>query len=59
MAEQAQSKVQNAIKSFVNDVDIQLLRKMEKKMHECAALCCSNEKGSIDEVHSCVEKCQV
>lgn len=59
MAEEAQKKVQSSIKAFVNDIDVASLRKMEKQMHECAARCCSNETGPIDEIHGCVEKCQV
>ena len=59
MAEQAQERVQTGIKNFVNDVDKSHLRPMEKKMHLCAADCCSDPKASIDEVHRCVERCQV
>ena len=58
MAEEAQAKVQASIKQFVNTVDQQHLRAMERSMHECAANCCSNKTASIDQVHSCVEKCQ-
>jgi len=58
MAEQAQERVQTGIKNFVNDVDKSHLRPMEKKMHLCAADCCSDPKASIDEVHRCVERCQ-
>ena len=59
MAEEAQERVQTGIKNFVNDVDKSHLRPMEKKMHLCAADCCSDPKASIDEVHRCVERCQV
>ena len=58
MAEQAQSRVQQSIKTFVNDVDKDHLRPMERTMHLCAADCCGNKTASIDDVHRCVEKCQ-
>lgn len=59
MAEQAQKLVQSSIKNFVNEVDAKYLRNMERVMYECAAKCCANNTGTIDEVHECVEKCQV
>lgn len=37
MAQEAQERVQKAIKFFVNDVDRQHLRPMEKAMHDCAS----------------------
>ncbi len=51
MAEEAQAKVQTSIKAFVDEVDRNHLRKMEKSMHECAARCCSNNVAPIDEVN--------
>ncbi len=57
MAEEAQAKVQTSVKNFVNEVDRNHLRKMEKEMHECAARCCSNNVASMNEVQACVEKC--
>ena len=58
MAEEAQKKVQTAIKKFVNAIDRDHLRRMERGMHECAATCCADENASIDDVHACVERCQ-
>lgn len=58
MAEEAQQKVQSSIKSFVNSIDKDHLRDMERKMHECAAKCCGNKEATIDDVHACVERCQ-
>jgi hypothetical protein len=58
MAEQAQSRVQHAIKEFVNDVDQTHLRPMERNMHLCAAECCGKTNATIDDVHRCVERCQ-
>ena len=51
MAEEAQTRVQHAIKEFVNDVDQSQLRPMEKNMHLCAAECCGKTNATIDEVH--------
>jgi len=51
MAEEAQTRVANAVKRFVDDVDRGHIRKMEKNMHECAAQCLSNEVSSIEKVH--------
>ena len=50
--------MQSSIKQFVNDVDKQHLRGMERAMHQCAAECTGNTTASIDEVHGCVERCQ-
>jgi len=58
MAEEAQSRVQSSIKKFVNEVDKEHLRPMERSMHLCAADCCGNNTASIDDVHRCVERCQ-
>ena len=51
MAEQAQNRVQQAIKEFVNEVDETHLRPMERNMHLCAADCCGKKNATIDEVH--------
>lgn len=26
-------------------------------MHECSAKCCANEQATLEETHSCIEKC--
>jgi hypothetical protein len=49
---------QAAVKSFVNDVDKNHLRTLEKDMHLCAAKCCDTTTSSIEDVHRCVERCQ-
>ena len=51
MAEQAQNRVQQAIKGFVGDVDQTHLRPMEKNMHLCAAECCGQTSSTIEAVH--------
>jgi len=58
MAEAAQSRVQNAMKDFINQVDRTKLRNLEREMHLCAANCCTDQVSNIDEVHRCVERCQ-
>ena len=58
MAQEAQTRVQTAIRDFVNDVDKSHLRGMEKEMHQCAAECCSNQIASINEVIACKERCE-
>jgi len=50
--------VQSSIKTFVNEVDKEHLRPMERTMHLCAADCASNKTANIDEVHRCIERCQ-
>jgi len=50
MATEAQVKVNSAVKDFVNTVDRGHLRKMEKRMHECAAQCCGNMVAQVEEV---------
>lgn len=58
MAEAAQSRVQAAMKEFINEIDRTKLRGLEQKMHLCAADCCGNPLANIEEVHRCVERCQ-
>eukprot|EP00088_Acartia_fossae_P003847 TRINITY_DN11651_c0_g1_i1.p1 TRINITY_DN11651_c0_g1~~TRINITY_DN11651_c0_g1_i1.p1 ORF type:complete len:151 (-),score=39.41 TRINITY_DN11651_c0_g1_i1:288-713(-) len=58
MAEAAQSRVQNAVKDFINNIDRSKLRRYERDMHLCAADCCSNTETSVEDVHRCVERCQ-
>ena len=58
MAEEAQHRVQSAIRNFVNDVDRTHLRGMERSMHLCAADCCTDTKSSINDVLACKERCE-
>lgn len=59
MAEAAQSRVQAAIKDFINQVDKSKLRGMKREVHLCSAACCEDGVSSIKTVHRCVEQCQV
>ncbi|XP_023347450.1 protein FAM136A [Eurytemora carolleeae] len=58
MAEAAQSRVQTAIKDFINEIDRTKLRGLERSMHLCAADCCTDTTATVEDVHRCVEKCQ-
>jgi len=58
MAEAAQSRVQSAIKGFINEIDKGYLRGLERNMHLCAANCCEDAFASVEDVHRCMERCQ-
>ena len=55
MAEAAQSRVQNAMKDFINNIDRTKLRPVQKAMYLCDADCMSDPSASMEEVirHSC------
>ena len=55
MAEAAQSRVQNAMKDFINNIDRTKLRPVQKAMYLCDAECMSDPSASMEEVirHSC------
>uniref|UniRef100_A0A6A7G566 Protein FAM136A-like isoform X2 n=1 Tax=Hirondellea gigas TaxID=1518452 RepID=A0A6A7G566_9CRUS len=57
MAEQAQSRIQESMTSLVNDLDKSFLRIIQRDMHRCAAECCDQKEPSVDQVHSCIERC--
>ncbi|CAB4055848.1 unnamed protein product [Lepeophtheirus salmonis] len=59
MSADAQERVQNGIKVFVNEVDKSHIRGMDRRMHECAATCLSDSEASIESVHACIDRCQV
>ena len=58
MAEAAQSRVQSAMKDFINEIDRSKLRGLQRGMHMCAADCHADTLSNMDEVHRCVERCQ-
>lgn len=39
------------------ELDKNHLRKMQKKMYDCAANCCNNNTDSFNEVQSCIDTC--
>lgn len=42
---------------IIEEIDKSHLRKMQRDMHKCSALCCENETYNIQKVHNCVENC--
>ena len=58
MAQEAQNRVQTAIRDFVNSVDRSHLRGMEREMHLCAANCCENTSAGLSDVIACKERCE-
>ena len=46
-------------KDFINTIDRSKLRGIERQMHLCAAECCSDGTAQVEDVHRCIEKCQV
>ncbi len=50
MSEASRVKVQTSVQNFVDEVDRNHLRKLQKTMHECAATCCANNVSSMNEV---------
>ena len=46
-------------KDFINEIDRTKLRGLERSMHLCAAECCTDSIATVEDVHRCVEKCQV
>jgi len=58
MAQEAQNRVQTAMRDFVNSVDRSHLRGMEREMHLCAANCCENTSASLSDVIACKERCE-
>lgn len=74
MAEAAQNKVQTAVESMMDELDLSYMRKMQVRfwqvlselcmlllqanMHKCAMVCCQDEKSPSSTVQRCVERCQ-
>jgi len=57
MAEEAQTRIQNALSKFVDEIDKSHLRGMQRSMHLCSADCCTDSTSSMESVHQCVENC--
>ncbi|XP_073509695.1 protein FAM136A isoform X1 [Phyllobates terribilis] len=57
MAEEYQNRLQNAVDGMVKSLERENIRKMQGKMFLCSAQCCDNEKASMQQVHSCIERC--
>ncbi|KAM4675006.1 protein FAM136A [Discoglossus pictus] len=57
MAEEQQTRLQNAVDSMVKNLEKENIRKMQRKMFLCSASCCENEGVSMQHVHQCIERC--
>ncbi len=47
------------LQDFINAIDQSKLRGLERSMHLCAAECCVDNTATVEDVHRCIEKCQV
>ncbi|XP_028155647.1 protein FAM136A [Diabrotica virgifera virgifera] len=57
MVEQQRQRIEQEMTKLINELDLQYLRKMQADMHRCAATCCDNRDGSLEQVQKCVERC--
>ncbi|KAL1501881.1 hypothetical protein ABEB36_007122 [Hypothenemus hampei] len=57
MVEQQRQRIEQEMTKMINELDLQFLRKMQADMHRCAAVCCDNNKDSLERVQKCVENC--
>ncbi|KAH8279132.1 protein FAM136A isoform X1 [Drosophila bipectinata] len=57
MVEQQKKRLENAISDMIEDMYRSHLRRMQSKMHICAARCCDDERGTLESVQNCIEKC--
>ena len=55
MAEAAQTRVQMAMKEFIDNIDKSKLRPVQKRMYLCNAECMDDTMGSMEEVGSIFE----
>ncbi|XP_040156048.1 protein FAM136A [Anopheles arabiensis] len=59
MIEQQKQRIEMEITKQLDDLDRNVLRKMQADMHDCAARCCKDSVSSMDTVQQCVERCSV
>ncbi|ALC41733.1 CG5327 [Drosophila busckii] len=57
MVEQQRRRLEVAIADMIEDMYRSHLRRMQSIMHRCAAKCCDDERGSLESVQNCIEKC--
>ncbi|KAH8353924.1 hypothetical protein KR067_003273 [Drosophila pandora] len=57
MVEQQKKRLENAISDMIEDMYRSHLRRMQSRMHVCAARCCDDERGTLESVQNCIEKC--
>jgi len=56
-AMEAQQKITESMGEMINEIDKSHLRKIQLRMHQCAAKCCGDTKASLEDTHSCIELC--
>ncbi|KAH8253512.1 hypothetical protein KR032_005781 [Drosophila birchii] len=59
MAEHQKKRLESAISEMIEDMYRTHLRRMQSTMHRCAAKCCDDERGTLETVQNCIEKCAV
>ncbi|GLV39751.1 uncharacterized protein CBL_08183 [Carabus blaptoides fortunei] len=57
MVEEQRQRVEQEMTKMIDELDRSYLRKMQVKMHQCAAACCEDQNGSIERVQQCVQRC--
>ncbi|XP_041087942.1 protein FAM136A-like [Polyodon spathula] len=57
MAEAQQARVQSAVESMVQDLELNHIRKMQARMFHCSADCCERPGATMQQVHQCMERC--
>ncbi|XP_033251677.1 protein FAM136A-like [Drosophila miranda] len=57
MVEQQRKRLEVALSDMIEDMYRTHLRRMQSKMHRCAARCCDDEHGTLESVQNCIEKC--
>ncbi|XP_014260743.1 protein FAM136A-like [Cimex lectularius] len=55
--EEQSRKVDEAFKNVINQIDKEYLRPIQVNMHYCAAKCCENQTGSLEDVQNCIQRC--
>ncbi|KAL5022608.1 hypothetical protein ScPMuIL_001763 [Solemya velum] len=55
--EDAQARVQKAVTSMFQDLDKDVIRKMQADMYLCSAKCCENMSARVEDVQGCIDRC--
>ncbi|XKL63639.1 hypothetical protein PGB90_006003 [Kerria lacca] len=45
------------LQDVYNEIDKSHVRKIQKKMYECASACCDNTVASYEDVQRCIDRC--
>ncbi|XP_017147318.1 protein FAM136A [Drosophila miranda] len=57
MVEKQRKRLEVALSDMIEDMYRTHLRRMQSKMHRCSARCCDDERGTLESVQNCIEKC--